>query len=102
MLFIVLYTNFYDDVVALHSSGIASNVTPRWGSMLKKLVEMDKEDDSVRNGMSYPLPHESHLNHMKGQDLPIPPAYVTRHSKTRRFSHSVDLHKTDLKLPNTE
>ena len=28
--------------------------------------------------------------------------YVTRHSKTRRFSHSVDLHKTDLKLPNTE
>ena len=28
--------------------------------------------------------------------------YVTRHSKTRRFSHSVDLRKTDLKLPNTE
>ena len=43
--------------------------------MLKKLVEVDKEHDSVRNGMPYPLPRESHLNRMKGQDLPIPPAY---------------------------
>ena len=45
--------------------------------------------------------HTSAYQRKDGVD-DIETIYVTRHSKTRRFSHSVDLRKTDLKLPNTE
>ena len=33
-----------------------------------KLVEAEKKNDRVRNAMPHPIPRESNLNSMKGQD----------------------------------
>ena len=41
-----------------------------------KLVEVEKKNDSIRNAMPHPIPHESNLKHMKGQDTRLCHQYM--------------------------